>query len=87
MFVYVCVCVCVVVVVVVVVAVTAGPSAMQNLGVLEIGGKITVPWPGQSARVHMVEGKGGPIATIHIGDRYLSSPILERHDARTLSDH
>ena len=38
---------------------------MQNLGVLEIGGKITVPWPGQSARVHMVEGKGGPITTIH----------------------
>ena len=75
------------VVVVVVVTVTAGPSALQNLGVLEIGGKITVPWPGQSARVHMVEGKGGPIATIHIGDRYLSSPILERHDARTLSDH
>ena len=56
------------VVVVVVVAVTAGPSAMQNLGVLKIGGKITMPWPGQSARVHMVEGKGGPITTIHIGD-------------------
>ena len=74
------------VVVVVVVTVTAGPSAMQNVGVLEIGGKITVPWPGQSARVHMVEGKGGPIATIHISARYLSSLILERHDARTLSD-
>ena len=76
-----------VVVVVVVVAVTAGPSAMQNVGVLELGGKITVPWPGQSARVHMVEGIGLLITTIHIGDRYLSSPILERHDARTLSDH
>ena len=57
---------------VVVVAATARPGAGQNWGWVRLGLRLPFPKSGPSARVHTVEGTGKPIATIHIGDRYLS---------------